>query len=98
RIEDKRMVVEFITHALSGIDINVFGDGTQTRSIIYIDDMVEGLYKLMFTENIKGEVINLGATEEHTVLEYAEMIKKMTNSQSKITFPEKLPEDDPLKR
>jgi len=98
RKEDKRMVVEFINEALAGDPIRVFGDGSQTRSIIYIDDMVDGLLRLMTTDGLKGEVINLGATEEYTVLEYAEMIKKLTNSQSEITFPEKLPEDDPLKR
>lgn len=98
RPEDKRMVVEFINEALKGEPISVFGDGTQTRSIIYIDDMIQGLTLLMTTDNLKGEVVNLGATEEHTVLEYAEMIKQLTNSQSEISFPEKLPEDDPLKR
>lgn len=98
RPEDKRMVIEFINEALNGEPISVFGDGTQTRSIIYIDDMIKGLVLLMTTDNLKGEVVNLGATEEYTVLKYAEMIKELTGSKSEITFPEKLPQDDPLKR
>lgn len=95
---DMRMIIEFIVKALEGKPIPVFGDGTQTRSLCFIDDMVEGLMRLMFYPNTKGEIINIGATEEHTVLEYAQLVKKLTNSSSEISLSEALPEDDPKKR
>lgn len=98
RKEDKRMVVNFINQALTGRPITVFGDGKQTRSLCYIDDMVKGLIKLMFTKNTKGEVVNLGSSDEHTVLEYAQIIKDLTGSSSEIIFAEKLPTDDPVCR
>ena len=95
---DMRMIVRFITQALDSVPLTVFGDGKQTRSLCYIDDMVEGLSRLMFYPETKGKVVNLGSIEEHTVLEYAELIKKLTNSSSPISFSEPLPEDDPKKR
>jgi len=98
RIDDKRMVVNFIIQAIQNKPITIFGDGSQTRSLCYVDDLVEGLIKLMFKKNTKGEVINLGNPEEHTVLEYATIIKKLTGSESKITFKKPLPQDDPKKR
>lgn len=96
--DDMRMIITFITNALEQKPITIFGDGSQTRSLCYIDDMVEGLIRLMFYPDTKGEVVNLGATAEHTVLEYAQFVKKFTNSNSEIVFSEKLPEDDPLRR
>ncbi len=96
--EDMRMIASFIQQALKGKPITVFGDGKQTRSLNFVTDTVEGIYKLMMTDDLKGEVVNIGNNEEHTVLEYAEMVKKLTNSDSEITFSEKLPEDDPLQR
>ncbi len=96
--EDKRMIVNFITQALTNQPITIFGDGTQTRSLCYVDDLVEGLVRLMFNKKAKGEVVNLGATNEHTVIEYATITKQLTNSSSEIVLSEKLPEDDPLKR
>ena len=98
RVDDKRMVVNFITQALTNQPITIFGDGSQTRSLCYIDDLVDGLIKLMFNKNTCGEVVNLGNPEEHTVLEYAQLIKKLTQSKSEIVFEEKLPTDDPIKR
>lgn len=98
REDDMRMIVRFITQAINGNSITIFGDGKQTRSLCYIDDMVEGLVRLMFYPKTKGQVINLGATDEHTVLEYAQIVKKLSRSQSPITFSEKLPVDDPQKR
>jgi len=98
RVDDKRMVVNFITQALTNQPITIFGDGNQTRSLCYIDDLVDGLIKLMFNKNTCGEVVNLGNPEEHTVLEYAQLIKKLTQSKSEIVFEEKLPTDDPIKR
>jgi len=98
RIDDKRMVVNFIVQALKNQPITIFGNGKQTRSLCYVEDLVEGLIKLMFGKNTKGEVVNLGNPEEHTVLEYAKIIKKLTSSKSKIVFEEPLPQDDPKKR
>jgi nucleoside-diphosphate-sugar epimerase len=95
---DMRMIVSFITQALKGVDITIFGSGKQTRSLCFIDDTVEGLVKLMFKENTNGKVVNIGSPNENTVLEYARIVKRLTKSSSKIVFQEKLPEGDPLKR
>lgn len=95
---DMRMIVNFITQALEGKRITIFGEGKQTRSLCYIDDLIEGLIRLMFYPNTKGQIINLGSTEEHSVREYANLVKKLTNSKSKIVCSEKLPQDDPKKR
>lgn len=95
---DMRMIIIFINQALSHSPITIYGDGTQTRSLCFIDDMIEGLMRFMFYENTRSQVINLGSPEEHTVLEYAHLIKQITNSNSEIIFSEKLPEDDPKKR
>lgn len=96
--EDMRMIVNFILQALSNRPITIFGDGTQTRSLCFVDDLVDGLVKLMFGENTNKEIINLGNSEEHTVREYAEMVKKITDSPSEIVNSEELPADDPLRR
>lgn len=92
--DDGRVISNFITQAILNKPITVYGDGSQTRSFCYVDDMVDGLKKAMFFNNTKGEVINLGNPDEKTILETAKLIKKMTNSLSKIVF-EDLPEDDP---
>ena len=96
--EDKRMLTNFILQALEEKPITLYGDGTQTRSLCYIFDMVDGLIKLMFTPNLKGQIVNIGTTEEHSVLEYAQMVKELTHSNSKIIRADKLPQDDPLVR
>jgi len=96
--EDMRMIGLFISQALEGKPITVFGDGKQTRSLCYIDDTVEGLIKLMFGQNTKGEIVNIGSDQEHSVMEYGEMVKRLTGSQSEIAFSEPLPEDDPKER
>ena len=96
--EDKRMIVDFILHAIRGEPIEVFGDGSQTRSLCFVDDTVDGLIKLMFGPKTSGKVVNIGSAEEHAVLEYAEMVKKITGSQSEIMFNRPLPEDDPKRR
>ncbi len=95
---DMRMIISFTIQALENRPITVFGDGKQTRSLCYIDDTVEGLMRLMFYPNTKGEVVNIGSTDERTVLDYANLIKKITGSQSEVVLSEKLPEDDPLRR
>lgn len=95
--DDGRVVSNFINQAIENIPITVYGRGTQTRSFCFIDDMVLGIKKAMFSRNTKGEVFNLGNTEEKTILELAKLVKEMTGSSSEITF-EDLPQDDPKTR
>jgi dTDP-glucose 4,6-dehydratase len=96
RRNDGRAVPAFITQALAGEEITVFGDGSQTRSLCYIDDLVEGIERMLFAENYHLPV-NLGNPSELTVLELAEMIREITGSLSEIvTRP--LPVDDPRRR
>ncbi len=94
---DGRVVSNFILQALRGEPITIYGNGSQTRSFCYVDDMVNGLVLLMKTvEEVTGP-INLGNPEEHSILEMAELILKLTASNSRIVF-EALPQDDPEKR
>src|SRR5205823_5727070 len=95
--DDGRVVTDFINQAISNLPLTIFGDGTQTRSFCYIDYMVEGIIKAMFTNDTKGEVINLGNPDERTISELAKMIREMVGTQSEIIF-EPLPEDDPHMR
>ncbi len=95
--DDGRIVPNFITQALAGEPITVYGDGSQTRSLCYVADLVEGILAVMFTDGLQGEVINLGNPEEHTVLEYAHLIRQLCRSDSAIEF-RPLPQDDPTKR
>lgn len=92
---DMRMIIVFITQALNGEPITIFGDGKQTRSLCYVKDTVSGMIDLMFGGNTKGQIVNIGSNEEHTVLEYAILVKNLIHSESTIVFSEKLPEDDP---
>lgn len=94
---DGRVFPNFINQALKQIPITVHGDGQQTRSFCYVDDLVEYLVRAMSMATAKGEVINLGNPEEHTMLAMAETIKTMTQSSSIIIFDDRL-EDDPTKR
>jgi nucleoside-diphosphate-sugar epimerase len=96
--EDMRMVIIFITQALRNEPITIYGEGKQTRSLCYVDDTIDGLVKLMFTQGTNGEVVNIGSEDEHTVFDYAGMIKKLTDSESEIIFAEALPQDDPMRR
>jgi len=96
--KDMRMISIFIREALENKPITIYGDGKQTRSLCYVSDTVEGLIKMMFEDGARNEVINIGSPDEHTVHEYAEMVKRLTNSTSEITLSEQLPEDDPLRR
>ncbi|MBD3388554.1 MAG: NAD-dependent epimerase/dehydratase family protein [Candidatus Altiarchaeales archaeon] len=95
RIDDGRVVPTFISQALKGEDLSVFGDGKQTRSFCYITDQVEGILKLM--ESDYHEPVNVGNPGEFNMLELAEIIIELTGSKSKIGF-EPLPEDDPKVR
>ena len=94
---DGRVVSNFILQALKNQDITVYGDGKQTRSFCYVDDMIEGLIRMMQTpDNFTGPV-NLGNPQEYSILELAEKIIAHTQSKSKIVF-KPLPQDDPLQR
>ncbi|MEE9377987.1 MAG: UDP-glucuronic acid decarboxylase family protein [Candidatus Lokiarchaeia archaeon] len=92
-----RVVPNFIHQALHDEDITVFGDGSQTRSFIYVVDEIEGILKMVHKDEAIGEVINLGNDKEYSILELAQVIKDITNSNSKIVF-KPLPIDDPLYR
>ena len=93
---DGRVVSNFIIQALQNIPITVYGDGNQTRSFCYCDDLIDGTIKMMASENFIGPV-NLGNPIEMPVIDFAKIIIKATNSKSKIIFKE-LPKDDPVKR
>jgi nucleoside-diphosphate-sugar epimerase len=95
--DDGRVVSNFITQALAGEKITIYGKGEQTRSFCYVSDLVEGIIKALQTQNTKGEVINLGNPDERKIAELATIIKDMTNSRSEIVY-EELPEDDPKTR
>ncbi|WP_232460971.1 UDP-glucuronic acid decarboxylase family protein [Thermococcus radiotolerans] len=92
-----RVVPRFITQALAGKPITVFGEGDQTRSFCYVTDLITGVIKLAIAENAKGEVVNMGNPREITILELAHIIKRLTNSDSPIEF-HPLPPDDPQRR
>jgi dTDP-glucose 4,6-dehydratase len=95
KLDDGRVVPAFLDQALRGQPLTVFGDGSQTRSFCYVSDMVEGLCRLMLSE--ERYPVNLGNPSEMTILEFAERIRRMTGSQSEIVF-QPLPEDDPKQR
>ncbi|ABZ95589.1 Nucleoside-diphosphate-sugar epimerase [Leptospira biflexa serovar Patoc strain 'Patoc 1 (Ames)'] len=94
--DDGRVVSNFIVQALRGEDITIYGDGSQTRSFCYVDDLVKGIINMMNVENFVGPV-NLGNDGEFTVKELAELIIKETGSKSKIIYLP-LPQDDPARR
>ncbi len=96
RLDDGRVVPNFMTQALAGKPLTVYGDGSQTRSFCYVSDLVRGIYMMMQADT-KGEVVNLGNPNEMTVLEFAKKIKSLTKSASAIEF-KPLPENDPLQR
>lgn len=94
---DGRVVSNFIVQALQGQDITIYGDGSQTRSFCYVDDLVEGFIRMMETPECVTGPINLGNPGEYTMLELAEKVLKLTGSKSKlIRMP--LPQDDPKQR
>ncbi|WP_420604336.1 UDP-glucuronic acid decarboxylase family protein [Flagellimonas sp.] len=95
RLNDGRVVPAFMGQALRGEDLTVFGDGSQTRSFTYIDDQVEGIFRLLMSDYV--EPINIGNPDETTILEFAEEIIKLTGTDQKIVF-KPLPIDDPLQR
>lgn len=95
--EDGRIISSFVVQALRGEPITVFGDGSQTRSFCYVDDLIDGLVRMAASESSFTGPVNLGSTAEHTVLDTARIIKEMTASRSETIF-KALPEDDPKMR
>ncbi len=95
RINDGRALPAFMSQALRGENITVFGDGSQTRSFTYVDDLVEGIYRLALSNH--EEPVNIGNPQEITILEFAKEILKLTESKSEIVFKD-LPHDDPKVR
>ena len=97
QIQDGRMIPNFITQALQNEPLTIYGDGTITRSICYVSDLVDGLMRAMFRPHTAGEVFNLGNTEEHTVLEFAQTIIRLCEATSEILYePNRV--DDPERR
>ncbi len=94
---DGRVISNFIVQALTNRDITIYGDGSQTRSFCYVDDMIDGIIKMMETPDEITGPINLGNPEEKSILEVAELILKLCKSKSKIVFLP-LPKDDPVRR
>lgn len=96
--DDGRLVPNFITQALRGEPLTVYGDGQQTRSLCYVSDLVDGLMRAMETPTVVGFVTNLGNPEEHTILEYASIVRELTGSRSEIVFTDPAVGDDPQRR
>jgi UDP-glucuronate decarboxylase len=94
--DDGRVVSNFIVQALKGTDITVYGEGSQTRSFCYVDDLVDGMVRMMNSEDFTGPV-NIGNPEEYTILDFAKKIIAMTGSRSQIVY-RPLPSDDPTQR
>ena len=97
QINDGRMIPNFITQALRNEPLTIYGDGTKTRSICYVSDLVDGLIRAMFQPQTAGEVFNLGNPEEHTVLEFAKTIIRLCEASSSIVY-ETSRIDDPERR
>jgi dTDP-glucose 4,6-dehydratase len=95
RLDDGRVLPAFVGQALRGEDLTVFGDGSQTRSFCYVSDLVEGIYRLLMSDEI--EPVNIGNPAEITILQFAEEVLKHIETKSKIIF-KPLPEDDPKVR
>ena len=97
RADDGRVVSNVISQALAGKDITIYGDGLQTRSFCYVDDLIEGVVRLMHSEQAAGIPVNLGNPNELTVRELVELVVELTGSRSRVVR-RPLPEDDPLRR
>ncbi|WP_127846059.1 UDP-glucuronic acid decarboxylase family protein [Psychroflexus aestuariivivens] len=95
RLNDGRVIPAFIGQALRGEDLTVFGDGSQTRSFCYVDDQIDGIYRLLMSDY--SEPVNIGNPHEISILDFAEEIIKLTGTDQKIRF-EALPKDDPMQR
>lgn len=95
--DDGRVVSNFVVQALKGEDITIYGDGNQTRSFQYVDDLIEGMLRMMQTEDGFTGPVNIGNPREFTMLQLAELVLHLTGSKSKIVF-KPLPHDDPRQR
>ncbi|TAE97700.1 MAG: SDR family oxidoreductase [Cytophagia bacterium] len=95
RLNDGRVLPAFIGQALRGEDLTIFGDGSQTRSFCYVDDLVEGIYRLLMSDY--AEPVNVGNPSEITIKEFAEEIIKLTGTSQKVVY-KSLPQDDPKQR
>lgn len=95
RLDDGRALPAFVGQAMRGEDITVFGDGSQTRSFCYVDDLIEGIYRLLFSEY--SLPVNIGNPDEITIKEFAEEVIKLTGTNQKIIYKD-LPTDDPKQR
>jgi dTDP-glucose 4,6-dehydratase len=95
RLNDGRALPAFVGQALRGEDITVFGDGTQTRSFCYVSDLIDGIFKLLLSD--ETDPVNIGNPEELTIKEFAEEVISITGSKSKIVYKD-LPVDDPKVR
>ncbi len=97
RLHDGRVVPNFIVQALRGEPLTVYGDGAQTRSFCYIDDLVEGIFRLSVQPGLGGEIVNLGNPEERRIVDFARLTRDLVGSPSTIDF-RPLPQDDPRQR
>jgi UDP-glucuronate decarboxylase len=97
RPDDGRVVSNFIVQALRGQDITIYGDGQQTRSFCYVDDLIDGIVKMMNSASDFTGPVNMGNPGEFTMLALAEAVIQLTGSRSKLVFA-RLPEDDPRQR
>ncbi|MFM1651723.1 GDP-mannose 4,6-dehydratase [Brevibacillus sp. B_LB10_24] len=97
RNDDGRVISNFVTQALTGRDITVYGDGSQTRSFCYVDDNIRALQMMMEKDQATGEIINIGNPDEHRIIDVARMVKRLAGSESGITY-HPLPQDDPKVR
>jgi UDP-glucuronate decarboxylase len=95
---DGRVVSNFIRQAIAGEDISIFGDGSQTRSFCYVDDLVDGILKMMDAPDDFPGPVNLGNPDEFTIRRLAEQVQELTGSSSRIVQSRELPEDDPMQR
>ncbi|MDW3196208.1 MAG: UDP-glucuronic acid decarboxylase family protein [Cytophagales bacterium] len=95
RLDDGRVLPAFISQALNGEDLTAFGDGSQTRSFTYVDDLIEGIYRLLHSNYVQP--VNIGNPEEITIKEFGQEILRITGSSSKIIY-QPLPKDDPKQR
>ena len=95
RLNDGRVLPAFIGQALRGEDLTVFGDGSQTRSFCYVDDLIEGIYRLLMSDH--SEPVNIGNPHEITISEFAEEIMELTGTDQKVVYKE-LPVNDPMQR
>ncbi len=95
---DGRLVPNFVAQALTGRPITLYGSGQQTRSLCFVSDLVEGLLLVMESDLTRGEVVNLGNPDEHTISQYAEIIRDLAGSNSELVFTEYAVGDDPRRR